>query len=194
MLSVQWTARILLIVINIPAVIMSAQRYDVLSLFLVADLVCACAVLPLFLGLITEDKWFFAAPTELGAVLGSVCGVGTVLVNGAILNFTEAINPYDPEDVWASGPFAYFWLTNGAECALCGPTTMWTFIVTTVSGGVFTLLFSKLDVMVRGERARKPLLRRFDEKFNEKFRGDVETKKELELEDGETEKSGSSGD
>jgi hypothetical protein len=74
-----------------------------------------------------------------------------VLVHGSILNFTEAVNPYDPSDVWSTGIFSYFWLTNGAQCALCGTTTMVTFIVTPLTSAVCCFLFSAIDVKIRGE-------------------------------------------
>jgi len=146
----------LLIVINVPAVIMSSKRFDVLGLFLVADLVCATAVLPVFLGLITKDIGAIPAPTELGAFLGIWSGIVAVLVNGKVLGFNEAVNPITGE-VIATGPWSYFWLTNSTQCALCGSTTMVTFIVTPLVAGFFTLFFSKIDIRLRGERARKPI-------------------------------------
>lgn len=138
-------ARILLVILNVPAVVLSARGYDVLSLFLVADLICATAVLPVFLGLITKDKGLIPAPTELGALLGIVAGIFTVCLIGV---FFEA----------PGGLFDYFLLPNDGICALCGYKTMITFIVTPISGGFFCLLFSKLDIMLRGERARSPCL------------------------------------
>jgi len=151
----KWISRVLLVAVNVPAVIMSTKRFDVIPLFLVADLVCATAVFPLFLGLITEDMGFIKAPTELGSFLGAICAIGAVLVNGKILNFTEATNFMG--EVIAKGPFSYFWLTNGDICALCGPKTMITFIVTPLVGAFFTFFFSAIDVAVRGDAARKPL-------------------------------------
>jgi SSS family solute:Na+ symporter len=53
--AARFLTRLILILINIPAVILSSYRFDVIGLFLVADLVCGTAVLPVFLGLITED-------------------------------------------------------------------------------------------------------------------------------------------
>lgn len=140
----KWIARFLIVILNIPAVYLGAKAYDVLSLFLVADLVCACAVLPVFLGLMSEDKGVLAAPTEAGAFLGTIAGIFTVVVIGVVV---EA----------EGGLFDYFWLENGAICALCGSKTMITFIVTPLSAGFFCMFFSKLDVMIRGENARKPL-------------------------------------
>ena len=153
----------MLIGINIPAVFMSAQRKDVLSLFLVADLVCATCVLPVYLGLITEPKLggIIKPPTELGSVMGCICGISAVLVNGAILGFEEAVNPYTGE-VYETGLFSYFWLTNGSICALCGSKTMVTFIVTPIVGGVGCILFSNLDHAIRGEAAK---VRMFDTFF-----------------------------
>jgi len=151
-------SRLLLLGMNIPAVIMSAQRKDVISLFLVADLVCATAVLPLFLGLITEKKLggVFTPLTEFGAVFGILTGFSAVLINGAILNFTEAVDIFGK--VLGTGPFSYFWLTNGSICALCGSKTMWTFIITPLAGGLGAIIFSHLDILVRGEEsARKPM-------------------------------------
>ena len=156
--KIRLITRTLLILINIPAVIMSSKRYDVISLFLVADLVCATAVLPVYLGLMTKDWGFIAAPTELGALMGIIGGISTVLVIGALYNFTEAVNPITGETI-ATGPFSYFWLTNSYQCALCGVETMVTFIVTPLMGGFFCLFFSKLDVMIRGERARQPIFK-----------------------------------
>lgn len=156
--KVRLITRVMLILINIPAVIMSSKRYDVISLFLVADLVCATAVLPVYLGLMTKDWGFIAAPTELGALLGMIGGIATVLVIGALYNFNEAVNTITGETI-ATGPFSYFWLTNSYQCALCGVETMITFIVTPLMAGFFCLFFSKLDVMVRGDRARQPIFK-----------------------------------
>mmetsp|Transcript_20046 Transcript_20046/g.29730 ORF Transcript_20046/g.29730 Transcript_20046/m.29730 type:complete len:588 (+) Transcript_20046:106-1869(+) len=141
----KWVARLLLVILNVPAVVLSARGYDVLALFLVADLICATAVLPVFLGLMTEDKGMIPAPTEFGALLGIAAGVITVLVIGLIVDAP-------------GGLFEYFLLPNDAVCALCGFKTMITFIVTPLSAGLFCLLFSKLDIMCRGENARAPLL------------------------------------
>ncbi|CAJ1956347.1 unnamed protein product [Cylindrotheca closterium] len=169
----KWIARVLILLLNIPAIYLGAKAYDVLSLFLIADLVCACAVLPVFFGLMTEDKGPIAAPTELGAFLGTVCGIFTVVVIGVVV---EA----------EGGLFDYFWLENDAICALCGSKTMITFIVTPISAGFFCLFFSKLDVLIRGEEsARKPMLTFAgeipeDEKLDEDNNKDDDNNKEEE--------------
>jgi SSS family solute:Na+ symporter len=92
----------------------------------------------------TKDIYFLKAPTELGAFLGCVSGIITVLVNGAI-NDAEG------------GLFEYFWLRNEGICALCGSKTMISFIVTPVISAIMTYVFTFLDLMVRGERARQPI-------------------------------------
>ena len=140
-----WVSRICMVAVNIPAIYLAGEKYDVISLFLVADLVCATSVFPVFLGLQTHDHGIFKAPTELGAFLGCISGVVTVLVNGLI-------NDAD------GGIFDYFWLENEAICALCGSKTMVSFIVTPSVSLVMTYFFSYLDIMARGERARQPLI------------------------------------
>eukprot|EP00956_Cyclotella_meneghiniana_P021681 scaffold39746_cov74-Cyclotella_meneghiniana.AAC.9 len=179
--TARFLTRFILVLINIPAVILSSYRFDVIGLFLVADLVCGTAVFPVFLGLITEDIGIipgeyafveiaktnnslvihllsFIAPTELGAFLGIISGIAAVVINGHIIGFDQAVSPYTGE-VIASGPFSYFWLTNSSQCALCGTTTMVTFIVVPLVAGFCTLLFSKIDIAIRGERAREPIFK-----------------------------------
>lgn len=48
------------------------RGYDVLSLFLVTNLLCCTAAVPIALGLIRPTNRFF---TETGCVFGIVCGV-----------------------------------------------------------------------------------------------------------------------
>jgi len=140
------TASVLVVLMNIPAIVVASKKYSVLSLFLVADLVCATAVMPTFLGLQETDYLggLLPAPTELGAFLGIISGMVTVLVNGSING--------------AHG-FQYFWLANDGICALCGPATMVSFAVTPVISGVMTYVFTHLDLLARGkERARRPII------------------------------------
>ena len=147
--------RILVIGINIPAIIISSYQLDIISLFLIADLVCATSVVPVFLGLQMKDKlWgYLPAPTELGAFCGCIAGIATVVVNGYI-NGTNHSNPFE-----------YFWLKNGAICSLCGIKTMVTFIITPIISGAVTYIFSFIDLKIRGERARRPIITlRFDQK------------------------------
>lgn len=140
-----WVTRIFIVAINIPAIWMASDKYDVISLFLVADLVCATSVFPVFLGLQTKDWGIFKAPTELGAFMGCIFGIVTVLVTGVIVGADGNI-------------FEYFWLRNGGICALCGNETLITFIVTPSVSFIATYVCSYLDLLVRGDRARRPLL------------------------------------
>jgi solute:Na+ symporter, SSS family len=141
----KWIARAFMVIVNIPAVFLASKKFDVINLFLVADLVCATAVFPVFLGLQTNDKGILKAPTELGAFCGIISGFVTVLVNGVINGVKGDL-------------FEYFWLRNGGICSLCGTKTMVSFIITPVVSLVMTYIFSFLDIMVRGERARRPLI------------------------------------
>ena len=134
-----WITRILVIAINIPAIKMASDKYDVISLFLVADIVCATAVFPVFCGLQKEDCGILKAPTELGSFMGILFGMATILITGVIVGAE-------------GGAFEYFWLRNEGICALCGNETLITFVVTPVFSLIGTYLCSYLDIMIRGER------------------------------------------
>mmetsp|Transcript_14826 Transcript_14826/g.59374 ORF Transcript_14826/g.59374 Transcript_14826/m.59374 type:complete len:616 (-) Transcript_14826:552-2399(-) len=167
-LSPNWS-RLVIVGFNIAAVVQAADRFEVVPLFLVADLVCATSVGPLFFGLIKHDiplglfDLKIPAPTELGAFLGCLSGIATVMVNGEINDVNKAVNPYTGK-VYDKSAFAYFWLTNTKsdgtpyECALCGTKTMVTFIVTPLISTAACFLFSAIDIYVGGARAREPFL------------------------------------
>jgi SSS family solute:Na+ symporter len=84
---IKWLNRLVLIGVNVAAIVKSAQRYDVLALFLVADLVCATAVLPVFMGLLNPGRWGYLAPTELGAFIGIIGGISAVLIIGCVVDY-----------------------------------------------------------------------------------------------------------
>lgn len=165
-------SRVLMVAINAPAVYLASKKFEVIPLFLVADLVCATSVMPVFLGLQTKDWKFLKAPTEIGAFLGCISGLVTVLING-LVNETPG------------GVFNYFWLNNGAICALCGSKTMVSFIITPVISAIMTYIFTYLDIMIRGERAREPT---FKIEFDKEDRMEDEDKLENSDESGEVEK------
>ncbi len=148
---IKWLNRAILVIVNIIAVVKSAQRYNVLGLFLVADLVCATAVFPVFLGLINPEtaRIKSLAPTELGAFVGCIGGIAAVLIIGCVVDY----------DLYGSKPFEFFWLNvENQLCALCGTTRMWTFIITPIASLVVTILATFLDLTIRGEEsARQPL-------------------------------------
>jgi Na+/proline symporter len=165
-LSPNWS-RLVIVGFNIAAVIQAAQRFEVVPLFLCADLVCATSVFPLFLGLWEEDLKIgpvtIPAPTELGAFLGALAGMAAVIVNGEINDVNKAVNPYTGK-VYESGNLSYFWGINYKsdgtpyECALCGTKLMVTFIVVPLVSAAATVLFSALDRFSGGDAAKKPFL------------------------------------
>ncbi len=170
---IKWLNRAILVIVNIIAVERSAQRYNVLGLFLVADLVCATAVFPVFLGLINPEtaRIKSLAPTELGAVIGCIGGIATVLVIGCIVDY----------DLYGSQPFEFFWLNvENQLCSLCGTTRMWTFIITPIASLIITVLATYLDLTIRGEEsARQPIFGSSSEADNEgKIQEEVEEPKE----------------
>lgn len=179
-LKSQWMTRLLwvmlLVCLNAPAVWLASERYSVLSLFLVADLVCATSVFPVFLGLQSKDYGILKAPTELGAFFGCLSGVAAVLVNGVVVGAEGNL-------------FEYFWLRNSDVCPLCGQNTMITFIVTPAVSLVATYVFSFLDIIIRGDRARQPTIPLAfdkDDRINEDLgesekRGTVESDEEGDM-------------
>lgn len=166
---VKWINRVILIGVNAAAIVKAAERFDVLGLFLVADLVCATCVFPVFLGLLKPEKYGRFAPTEFGAFMGCIGGMAAVLVSAVVIENQR----------YASKPFAWFWLQDGdAICALCGTKRLYTFIVVPLASIVFTFLFSFIHIQFFGEKvARKSI---FNFTFDEKFM------KQLEEGDGDT--------
>jgi len=73
-----WVARFAALLIQGPAIGFALGEVDVLRVFLVADLVLAAVVVPVFAGL-----WDFVTPT--GAVLGMVWGFASVVWQGMAL-------------------------------------------------------------------------------------------------------------
>jgi solute:Na+ symporter, SSS family len=70
-------ARLATVALMIPAVLIALQGYDVLRLFLIADLLCAATVVPALIGL-----WHRA--TGAGAVAGAVAGLAGALGAAAV--------------------------------------------------------------------------------------------------------------
>ena len=73
--SVLTSSRAVTVVLIIPAIFIASQGYSVLYLFLVADLVCAAAIFPVFFGLYSKNL------TGTAALVSSVAG----LIVGAVL-------------------------------------------------------------------------------------------------------------
>ncbi len=68
-------ARVATVLLTVPAVLIAVKGYDVLRLFLIADLVAAASVGPVFLGLRRRA-------TGAGVIAGSVAGLAAVVVLG----------------------------------------------------------------------------------------------------------------
>jgi len=173
------SVRVICAALNVGAIFVAIDKIDVLSLFLMVDLVCALAAPALYLGLIRKDiNKLIVAPTELGALMGVVSASIAVIVQGAVLDldgaWTDAygsvhsskaaadLAPPSVHRAW--GPFGNFWLPDGATVeggglqAFGGKRTLLTFILATVFSTFGTMFFSWLDIYFRGERARKPLI------------------------------------
>ncbi|KAK7248189.1 sodium solute symporter [Aureococcus anophagefferens] len=165
-LNTNWS-RLVVVGFNIAAIIQASDRFEVVPLFLVADLVCATAVFPLFLGLWTDDlvvgPLTIRRRTELGAFLGALAGIAAVMVNGEINDVNKAVNPYTGK-VYDKSAFAYFWGINSKsgrqppERALCGTKLMVTFIVVPLVSAAATVIFSYVDVYVGGDKAKQPFI------------------------------------
>jgi Na+/proline symporter len=77
----------------VPAVLVAARGYDVTYLFLVADLVCAGAVVPIFAGLWSKHltaPWAVAAAL-LGIGIGATQFPGDLLADGLLRSFVAAM-------------------------------------------------------------------------------------------------------
>ena len=165
-LNTNWS-RVVVVGFNVAAVVQASDRFEVVPLFLVADLVCATAVFPLFLGLWQDDVALgpvtLRAPTELGAFLGALAGIAAVMVNGEVNDVNKAVNPYTGK-VYDKTAFAYFWGINSKsdgspyECALCGTKLMVTFIVVPLVSAAATVFFSYVDVAIGGDKAKQPFI------------------------------------
>jgi solute:Na+ symporter, SSS family len=66
------------VVLNIPAILIALKKYDILKLFLIADLLCTATVGPMLLA-----AWKRAH--SVGAIAGCVAGLLTIFVHGAIV-------------------------------------------------------------------------------------------------------------
>ena len=85
--STQRITRIITSLLALGAAVIAMQGYSVLYLFLVADLICAGTVVPLFYGL--YNKRF----TQGGMLLSSACGI----LCGALLMLAPSFQPLFPQ-------------------------------------------------------------------------------------------------
>ncbi|KAG2905674.1 hypothetical protein PC117_g20696 [Phytophthora cactorum] len=112
-------ARIIVALLNVPAIVIGHQQYDILNLFLIADLLCTAAVGPMLLGV-----WKRA--TRTGALAGSAAGLATIFICGVIAQGKFV------------GGFNWFILPEG----LYSQNSMITFIVTLIVPPVVTVIVS----------------------------------------------------
>jgi Na+/proline symporter len=66
-------ARVLTVIVAIPSILIASQGYSVLYLFLIADLVCAGAVFPVFYGLYSRQ--FSGNAALISSAVGIVAGL-----------------------------------------------------------------------------------------------------------------------
>lgn len=100
-------ARVVCVALTVPAIVIATKNYNIIDLFLIADLLCTAAVGPMLLGAWTRT-------TALGAHAGSVAGLLTIFVCGVAYKGSFV------------GGFEWFVLPEG----LYSYNSMITFIVT----------------------------------------------------------------
>ena len=79
-------ARIITVIVSIPSIIIASQGYSVLYLFLIADLVCAGAIFPVFYGLYSRHL------NGTAALVSSTVGIVTGLLFFPKPDFTPLFN------------------------------------------------------------------------------------------------------
>ncbi|KAF9160190.1 hypothetical protein DFQ26_005788 [Actinomortierella ambigua] len=74
-----WYARALVFLINIPTVFVSLRGYNIISLFLVGNLVCTFSAMPVVLGLVTRLEGYI---TGISMLFGMFLGFWSICVFG----------------------------------------------------------------------------------------------------------------
>eukprot|EP00644_Phytophthora_capsici_P009177 jgi/Phyca11/14257/fgenesh1_pg.PHYCAscaffold_6_\ len=124
-------ARVICVLLNAPAIAIGYQQYDILTLYLIADLLCTAAVGPMLLG-----TWERA--TRTGALAGSAAGLATIFICGVIAQGKFV------------GGFNWFILPEG----LYSQNSMITFIVTLIIPPVVTVVVSLMTTAKASEVAK----------------------------------------
>lgn len=119
-------ARAICVLLNIPAIVIATKAYNILTLFLIADLLCTAAVGPMLLG-----AWTRA--TRTGALTGCAAGLITIFVCGVAYKGTFV------------GGFEWFALPDGLYAASSMVTFIVTLIVPTLTTVVVSLVGPKDD-------------------------------------------------
>ncbi|KAE9027666.1 hypothetical protein PF005_g486 [Phytophthora fragariae] len=100
-------ARIICVLLNAPAIAIGYQQYDIMTLYLIADLFCTVAVGPMLLG-----TWKRA--TRAGAFAGNAAGFLTIFIYGVIAQgkFVGGFNWFVlPEGLYSQNSMITFILT-----------------------------------------------------------------------------------
>lgn len=124
-------ARIICVLLNAPAIAIGYQQYDILTLYLIADLLCTAAVGPMLL-----CTWKRA--TRCGALAGSAAGLVTIFICGVIMQGKFM------------GGFIWFILPEG----LYSQNSMITFIATLIVPPVVTVGVSLLTESKEDEETK----------------------------------------
>ncbi|TDH66546.1 hypothetical protein CCR75_007835 [Bremia lactucae] len=119
------------VLLNAPAIAIGYQQYDILTLYLIADLLCTAAVGPMLL-----CTWKRA--TRTGAIAGSAAGLVTIFVCGVIMQGKFV------------GGFNWFILPEG----LYSQNSMITFIVTLIIPPIVTVGVSLMTQSAKSEDAK----------------------------------------
>lgn len=100
-------ARIVVILINIPLIVVACKKYQVLALFLITNTLCSCAFLPIMLGLWDRGRHFIS---ETSVVFAFCVAVLTVTAYGIGRAWNEVPNPisYGAWYTWY-GNVSYSW-------------------------------------------------------------------------------------
>jgi SSS family solute:Na+ symporter len=82
-----WVTRVFVVLINIPSIVVGLKRYNVLSMFLVANMLCATALVPFLAGFVEQfNDWYSGDHVWFAFVFGflftSGYGVGKNWVPG----------------------------------------------------------------------------------------------------------------
>lgn len=121
-------SRVIVVVLNIPLIIVGLQRYEILRLFLITNMVTTCSTFPLILGFIKND---FLSRYHMDYVcpLSSIVALLALVVYGTIQS---------------GGGFL-----DGIKLALWDQLYEWDFFLVALLASVFsTFLFIGLNYMI----------------------------------------------
>merc|ERR1719223_2342079 len=118
------------VVINIPAIALSMAGVSVLSLFVLADLVCATAIIPMLLGLWPR---FHPHAALAGCLTGLACA--TIIYRVSVKNDVTG----EPENIDLNGDFIPFKMLTEPG-GLYSKTALVAFLVVPIASGLVSLI------------------------------------------------------